>query len=180
MFQAPPGPMRMSTLSIGMLQRLDFSIEGLQALLVVNNDEAGEEFHRILNGLGEFLGVKIIQCFDADDVSLRPLKNEPPHILIGTVRPIFQIITENLADNSHLRMFVTDDGEQIVAEHVEEQALIDSYWNWLPSDIQIINLLTTMTVDLIGMASRTMKLPMTLSTDADNGDGEVGGAEVVL
>jgi len=180
LLQAPQGPPRMSCLSIGMLQRLDFTIQGLQGLIVVNNDEAGEEFYRILGALGKFMNVKLHLCKDDDDVSLTPLKNDPPHILIGTVKPIFQIITQNLADNTYLRFFVTDDGERVVAEHVMEQALIDSYWNFLPAEIQIVNLLTTMTVDAIGMASRTMKLPMTISAGDQEQESEDDEDEVVL
>ena len=62
-----------------------------------------------------------------------------------------------------------------------EQALIDSYWNFLPAEIQIVNLLTTMTVDAIGMASRTMKLPMTISAgDQEDDDDSDDDDQVVL
>lgn len=170
--QAPAGTARMSTLCIAIIQRLDMTIGGTQALIVTNTLENAKAFHATIVTLSQGAHVDAYICISDgnDDIQLR---RTPPHIIIGTAGSIRDAITREELDKNNLRLYCLDDAEQLLT-YQDGKALFGptlfSIHEWLPKEIQVIAASSAIADDPVETINGIMTRPIAIAVP-DEGDG---------
>jgi len=163
---APPGIHRMTTLCIGVLQRVDMSVRGAQAILLANNDVAAREFRRIVDAL----------C-PVDVNESTETKLSPTHVLIGTDGPIRDMISKQAVNSDNIKIYCVDDGEKVFSRRPGQNEplnpALQTLHSWLPNDVQIVVALSTMTDDVVEVTRQIMSHPMTIAVHDEEAQEEV-------
>jgi len=100
----------MTTLCIGVLQRVDISVSGLQAVILANTDADAQEFRGIIDVL----------CRGDPNVSQDPtVRLRPTHVLVATQELIHNMIIQQTANSDDVKIYIeprTSIDSRLVAE----------------------------------------------------------------
>ena len=163
----------MTTLCIGILQRVDVSVRETQAVILTNSDGDARIFRSIITDL----------CHgDTGVCEAATIKLSPLPILVDTIGPIHDMIIHQTASSDHMAIYCVDDGERVFSRHSSGHmnnaplgSALQSIHNWLPKDIQTVVALSTITDDVVEATTQIMSHPMTIAVhdeDAYDDDEE--------
>jgi len=165
---APPNIHRMTTLCIGVLQRVDISVSGLQAVILANTDADAQEFRGIIDVL----------CRGDPNVSQdTTVRLRPTHVLVGTEELIHNMIIQQTANSDDVKIYCVDDGEKVFSRHSNDIPLspaLQSIHGWLPKDVQVVVALSTISDDVVDVTMQVMSHgPMTIAVHEEEHDDDV-------
>jgi len=173
--QAPAGIARMTTLCIGIIQRLDMTVNGIQAMILTNDPETAKTFHKAISTLGQDMHVDVCICI-GDTKEKIQIKHSPPHILVGTVASAQAAITRGGLDISTLKVYCLDDGEQLLTCYSGKEAsfgtTLDAIHEWLPKESQVVVASSAIADGTVEMLKEIMNHSITIAVpeEADTGD----------
>jgi translation initiation factor 4A len=155
----------MTTLCIAIIQRLDTTINGTQAVILTNTPENAKIFHGTIVTLGQETNVDAYICIgdSNDDIQLRQI---PPRIIIGTVGSIHGVITRVELDKNDLRLYCLDDAEQLLTYHDGKASFgptLDSIHEWLPKETQVIAASSAIADDTVETIKGIMTRPVAIA-----------------
>jgi superfamily II DNA/RNA helicase len=152
----------MTTLCIGILQRVDISNKRTQALILVNTNSDAQQFRQIINDL----------CHGDTDVNANTTTTlRPTTILINTVNVVHDMIVHQTINSEDVKICCFDDGEKVFNRQsqssghmsgVQLSPALQSIHNWLPGDVQMVVTLSTITGDVMEVTAQVMSHPMTI------------------
>ncbi|KAG8894776.1 translation initiation factor eIF4A [Tulasnella sp. 417] len=122
------------TLSIPILQKLDTSIKGTQALILVPTRELAQEIQKIVIALGDYLQVDCHACIGGTNVR------------------------EDFKRTDHIKIFCLDEADEMLAPGFRKQ--IDDIFQRLPQETQVVLLSATMPDDILEATKRLMRDPV--------------------
>ena len=167
----------MTTLAIGILQRLDPSTPGLKALIVTPTADVGEMFHKTITIFGRYMKFDIDSCLGEesmiDDISR--ISTKQPHILIASVEGAVTLIQNNAICNTSLALYCAFDGNKLFPSIQEEGSARDPRMmvirNFLLENTQKLIVFTRITKRAAELMSEIMHCPITLIVPDESGDG---------
>lgn len=170
--QAPPSIARMTTFCIAIIQRLDMTINGTQALILTSSPENVKAFHETIVALGQKADVNAYICGDNNDEI--QLSQTPPHIIIGTVESIQGAITRGKLGKNDLRLYCLDDAQQLLTYRDGKASFgspLDSIYKWLPKDIQVIVASSAIADDTVEMIKEIMTRSIAIAVPEEENFG---------
>lgn len=166
--QAPANDALVTTLVIGILQRLDPSTPGLKALIVTPTADIARMFHKTITTFGRYMKFDIDSCLGAesmhDDISRISAKQ--PHILIASVEGAVLLIQNHAICNTSLALYCAFDGNELFPSIQEEGSPRDPRMmvirNFMLENTQKIIVLTRITKRAAELMSEILHCPITL------------------
>ncbi|KAL8522569.1 hypothetical protein ACS0TY_012646 [Phlomoides rotata] len=147
------GPEKTVIFCVGILQQLDYSLRQCQALVLAPKREVALQIVKILEGLGEDLGVKV--C-----VSIGPIGSNKPagvHVAVGTPGRIFDLVRRQLRRDC-IKMVVLDEADEILERGFKEQ--IHDMFQSMTTRVQVGIFSATVPADLLEIARKFMNKPV--------------------
>lgn len=167
----------MTTLTIGILQRLDPSTPGLKALIVTPTADVAREFHETFKTFGRYMTFEIDSCLgeEAMDDDISRINHKEPHILIASVDGAVALIQNHAIHNTSLALYCSFDGNKLFTSLQEEDAPRDPRMmvirHFLQENTQKLMVLTRITKRVADLMSEILHLPITLIVpDESNGE----------
>lgn len=173
--QAPPTEDRLPAVSIGILQRVDASVHGLQALILAHNDVA-RALHTTFKSLSRYMNLRI-DIFDDESCSeeIETIRSWPAPILIATVEGALTLIQCGALNNSSLRVYWSYDGNKLFPQLHDDKVLRDpgmmAIRHWLPEDVQRVILFSKFTKSAATLTREIMLDPIVILSP-DEGEHE--------
>lgn len=182
--QALPGEPRMTTLCIGILQRVDTSQPEMQALILTHTSESARKFSEVIGALGKVMKVNTFLCVaETNDPEITEnCLDHPAHIFIGTVGPTLDVIHRKQLNNSLMQVYCIDNGDKLFptfppTETEGEDAPWDSHimeiHDWLPEKTQTVFALCNITSGTTEVVGRIMHDPITVVVQVDESHTEI-------
>lgn len=158
--QAQSGTGKTATFSIGLLQKVDPEIKGIQALVLSPTRELAEQSCSVASDLGRYLGINSVSCFGGIPmpVQIDLLRNPSTKIVVGTPGRVLDMIERKFLPTDSIRTFVLDEADVMLSIGFKEQ--IYSIFKCMNKEVQVVLLSATIPHELMKITEQFMRSPI--------------------
>lgn len=164
--QAQSGTGKTATFSVGVLQRIDTTVNEVQALILAPTRELAQQSQRVVNHLGDYLGVKCHACVggtlvESDVQSLQ----SGAHVIVGTPGRVYDLMKRKALNPEHIKIFVIDEADEILSSDFKDQ--IYEIFKYLPQTAQVGLFSATMDKEALDITREFMNNPIRILVQAE-------------
>lgn len=164
--QAQSGTGKTATFSISILQKLDMSIKGTQALILAPTRELAQQIQKVVIALGDYMNIECHACVGGTNVREDMDKlRQGVHIVVGTPGRVFDMIGRGALNPNTIKIFCLDEADEMLSRGFTEQ--IYQVFQLLPSDTQVVLLSATMPADVLEVTKKFMRDPIRILVKRD-------------
>lgn len=133
--RAESGLGKTMTCIIGILERIDTSINQCQAIVLVPDVVFAIDISTVILQIGHYLGVKTHGCAGGNFVEkdIRMIE-KGCHVVVGTPERVFDMVSRNYLNMSHLKILVFELADEILIRGFKNK--IQDIFQYLPASIQ--------------------------------------------
>jgi len=166
--QAQSGTGKTGSFSISALQRVDFSSNDCQVLIIAPTRELVLQIFSVIINIGTFIdNLKVKTLIGGTSVSddINELKNKPPQIVIGTPGRIFDMIKRRKLNIYTVKLFMLDEADEMLSAGFKDQ--IHTIFQYFNESIQVAIFSATMPNDIIELSNKFMINPHKITMKAE-------------
>lgn len=164
--QAQSGTGKTATFSIGILQKIDFSIRDCQALVLAPTRELAQQIQKVMLALGDFLKVDCHACIGGTNVKEDMRRLEAGvQVVVGTPGRVFDMINRKALKTDKIKMFVLDEADEMLSRGFKDQ--IYEVFQELPSTCQVVLLSATLPIEVYEVTRKFMRDPIKILVKRD-------------
>lgn len=159
--QAQSGTGKTGTFSISTLQKIDVSVNKLQALIIVPTHELVLQIESVINEIGQFmdgLTVKTLIGGTSINDDIFALKSNTPQVVVGCTGRIYDMIKRRALKTSDIRLCILDEADEMLSRGFSEQ--IYNIFQCLPYNVQIALFSATMPQGIQKITGKFMRNPV--------------------
>lgn len=173
--EAPPSNDRMTTLCIGILQRLDPSLTVPQVVVVVHDHETAHRLNDTLVRLGKFMDLStcLLTSDSIDKDEKLKIKHHPPSIIIITPAALLAAIRGKVIDCVPLAIFCIEDATISFPVVSYTEAADHDNWTvraWLTDDPQRVVFTSVVNEGIKIAMQRDFKDPLSIVVRGEDSD----------
>ena len=161
--QAQSGSGKTGSFSIGILQRIDLSLNKTQALILAPTHELAKQIATVIEALGSHSEKKIYVKTLLGGTSIREdvqnMRENVPHIVVGCVGRVFDMLSKGHIIGQDINMFVLDEADEMLSKGFGEQ-IRDMFQMFFRDNIQVVLFSATMPPDILRLTSQFMRDPI--------------------
>lgn len=154
--QAQSGTGKTGTFSIGVLQKIDTTLNACQAIILSPSRELALQTFNVMNNLNTYLKIKINLCIGGITQNYKELRNNN-HIVVGTPGRINNLIENNIIKTNNLKLVVIDEADEMLS--YEFQSQIRDIIIKVPEKSQICLFSATISKDVLDLTDKFMNNP---------------------
>ncbi|KAF9001735.1 ATP-dependent RNA helicase eIF4A [Cyathus striatus] len=164
--QAQSGTGKTATFSISILQQLDMSIKGTQALILAPTRELAQQIQKVVVALGDYMNIECHACVGGTNVRDDMAKlQEGAHVVVGTPGRVYDMINRRALKTDHIKIFCLDEADEMLSRGFKDQ--IYEVFQLLPQDTQVVLLSATMPADVLEVTKKFMRDPVRILVKRD-------------
>ncbi|KAI5124365.1 hypothetical protein M0805_008969 [Coniferiporia weirii] len=164
--QAQSGTGKTATFSISILQKLDMSIKGTQALILAPTRELAQQIQKVVIALGDYMNIECHACVGGTNVREDMAKlQEGVHVVVGTPGRVFDMINRRALRTDNIKIFCLDEADEMLSRGFKDQ--IYEVFQLLPQDTQVVLLSATMPADVLEVTKKFMRDPIRILVKRD-------------
>jgi len=164
--QAQSGTGKTATFAIGCLQQLDFSLNACQALILAPTRELASQIQKVVDQLGDYLGVRAYACIGGtrvtDDMTIL---REGVHVVVGTPGRVLDLLAREALSSKHIKTFVLDEADEMLSRGFKDQ--IYDVFQALPPTVQVGLFSATMPPEALEITQKFMNNPIHILVQQD-------------
>lgn len=167
--QAQSGTGKTGTFSISAIQNTDISINETQVLIMAPTRELVIQISKVIQGISTFIeGLKVKTLVGGTNVNddINYLKNNTPHIVVGTSGRVFDMIKRRKLDIHTTKLFILDEADEMLSYGFQRQ--IQELFQYFNNNIQVAIFSATMPNEIIRLTDKFMNNPIKLTMQAEN------------
>ncbi|WVZ77289.1 hypothetical protein U9M48_025173 [Paspalum notatum var. saurae] len=154
------------TLCSGVLQRLDCGSAECQALILVPTPNLEQRTKKVIQALGQFLGVKAQTCTEGTIVHAdQQTLSSKDQVVVSTPGCILDMLQRHALCPDHIRMIVLDEADELLTGGPKDQ--ICNIIQHLPTKIQVGLFSATFSNEALETGRRFMDKPVTVIVPRD-------------
>jgi translation initiation factor 4A len=165
--QAQSGSGKTGSFSIGILQRIDLSLNKTQALILAPTHELAKQIAVVIESLGCNLGnekdqklyVKTLLGGTSIREDVQNMRENIPHVVVGCVGRVFDMLSKGHISGQDIDMFVLDEADEMLSKGFGEQ-IRDMFQLFFRDTIQVVLFSATMPTDILKLTSQFMREPI--------------------
>jgi len=162
--QAQSGTGKTATFSISILQKIDFSIKGTQALILAPTRELAQQIQKVVIALGDYMNVECHACVGGTNVRDDMSKlQEGVHVVVGTPGRVYDMINRRALRTDNIKLFCLDEADEMLSRGFKDQ--IYEVFQLLPQDTQVVLLSATMPADVLEVTKNSCATPFVSSSN---------------
>ncbi|XP_049617666.1 eukaryotic initiation factor 4A-I [Syngnathus scovelli] len=158
--QAQSGTGKTATFAISILQQIDVTLKGTQALVLAPTRELAQQIQKVVLSLGDYMGASCHACIGGTNIrnEAQKLQAEAPHIVVGTPGRVFDMLNRRNIAPKTIKMFVLDEADEMLSRGFKDQ--IYEIFRKLNETIQVVLLSATMPADVLEVTKKFMREPI--------------------
>jgi translation initiation factor 4A len=157
--QAQSGTGKTATFTIGVLQQLDYTQSGAQALILAPTRELAQQIQKVVTMLGDYLGVKCHACIGGTRIrSDIQILQGGAQVIVGTPGRVLDMIDRRALKPDTIKAFVLDEADEMLSKGFKDQ--IYNIFQTLPHNVQVGLFSATMDADTLEITRRFMNNPV--------------------
>merc|ERR1712135_185875 len=153
---AQSGTGKTATFVIGALQRIDYSVNACQTLILAPTRELAQQIHKVVLALGDYLNVRCHACIGGTSVrdDIDKLR-DGQHVVVGTPGRVFDMLSKRHLRIDDLLVFVCDEADEMLSRGFKDQ--IYDIFKTLPPNIQVCLFSATMAPEILELTTKFMR-----------------------
>ncbi|KAL0575946.1 translation initiation factor eIF4A [Marasmius crinis-equi] len=178
--QAQSGTEKTATFSISILQQLDMSVKGTQALILAPTRELAQQIQKVVVALGDYMNIECHACVRGTNVRedlaklqegkplvyfLSPYSGVPRPRRRRNPRPCYDMINRRALKSDTIKIFCLDEADEMLARGFKDQ--IYEVFQLLPQDTQVALLPATMPADVFEVTKKFRRDPARIFVKCD-------------
>ena len=164
--QAQSGTGKTATFSIAILQRIDPSIQAVQALILAPTSELAQQIQKVVIALGDYMKINCHACIGGTNVREDMAKlNEGAQVVVGTPGRVYDMINRRAFKTDQLKMFCLDEADEMLSRGFKDQMY--EVFQLLPQDTQCVLLSATMPHEVLEVTKKFMREPIRILVKRD-------------
>jgi translation initiation factor 4A len=164
--QAQSGTGKTATFSISILQKLDMSIKGCQALILAPTRELAQQIQKVVVALGDYMNIECHACIGGTNVREDMAKlQEGVQVVVGTPGRVYDMINRRALRTDNMKIFCMDEADEMLSRGFKDQ--IYEVFQLLPQDTQVVLLSATMPADVLDVTKKFMRDPVRILVKRD-------------
>lgn len=166
--QAQSGTGKTGAFVVGTLQRIDITKKTTQALILAPTQPLALQISNVVSSLSKFMGGLVVKTLVggtsvSDDV--RDLRDNVPHIIVGTAGRVFDMMRRRNFSTNTIRVFVMDEADEMLSRGFKEQ--IYEIFKYFNDDVQIALFSATMPDEILSLTDKFMRNPVKVTMNAE-------------
>jgi translation initiation factor 4A len=159
--QARSGTGKTGSFTIGALQRIDVSKNTTQVLMLAPTHELVKQISVVVSNIGNAMNGLLVKTLVGgtsvmeDSIELR---NNPPHIIVGTPGRVYDMIRRKNINMNSIELFILDEADEMLSKGFKEQ-IYDIFKNF-NNDVQVAIFSATMPEDVLTLTNKFMRDPV--------------------
>ncbi|ODV89519.1 hypothetical protein CANCADRAFT_140291 [Tortispora caseinolytica NRRL Y-17796] len=136
--RAKNGTGKTAAFIIPMLEKIDTSVDSIQALILVPTRELALQTANVCKTLGKHInGLKVMSSFGGTSLKDDIMRlNDPIHVIVATPGRVLDLASRNIADFSKCPFFIMDEADKLLSR--EFTKTIEDLLVFFPKDRQIM------------------------------------------
>ena len=166
--QAPSGTGKTGAFTIGVLQRIDISSKTTQALIMAPTHELVRQISDVVSTIGNMMDGLVVKTLiggtsvmeDASD-----LRRNSPHVIIGSVGRVCDMIRRKHIRTSDIKIFVLDEADEMLSG-----GFLENIYQMFPmfnNNIQVAIFSATLPDEILDLTNRFMRNPVKITLEAE-------------
>lgn len=164
--QAQSGTGKTATFIIGLLQRINPSLNICQGLILAPTRELVDQIHRVALSLSDYMSIRIHKCIGGQSIQddIRHLR-AGVHIIIGTPGRVLDMINRQYLKTKDLSTLIVDEADEMLSVGFKEQMY--DIFDALPDTTQVCMFSATMSRDMTSMSEKILREPVKIRIQND-------------
>lgn len=164
--QAQSGTGKTATFTIGILQKIDFSSNECQALILAPTRELAQQIQKVVLCLGDYLGVRCHSCIGGTRVKDDIAKLQSGvHVVVGTPGRVYDMVCRRVLRSEHIKIFILDEADEMLSRGFKDQ--IYDIFTSLAANVQVGLFSATMPAEALELTERFMNKPIRILVKRD-------------
>lgn len=166
--QAPSGTGKTGAFTVSSLQRLDLTSDTTQVLILAPTHELVKQIHNVVCSIGDVMkGLRVKLLVGGTSVSedSHELRNNVPHVIIGSVGRVSDMIRRRNIQTKNIKLFVLDEADEMLSGGFIDN--IRDMFITFGEDIQTAIFSATLPKEIIELTDRFMKTPTRITMEAE-------------
>ena len=166
--QAPSGTGKTGAFAVGALQRIDISQKKTQAIILAPTHELVRQITSVVKGIGsmmEGLVVKTLVGGTSVSEDAVDLRENVPHIIIGSVGRVNDMIRRRNIKMNDIKMFILDEADEMLSGGFIES--VHFMFQGLNSNVQVAVFSATMPDEMLVLTNKFMRNPVKITVEAE-------------
>ena len=159
--QAKSGSGKTGSFIISALQNLDIKNHSTQALIIAPTRELVKQISTVANnlsGLMDSIKIKTLVGGSSVNEDSNYLKNNYPHIIVGTIGRIYDMVRRKNIDTYTIKLLILDEADEMLSKGFKNQ--IYDLFQFLPENMQVALFSATFSKEIINLTEKFMKDPI--------------------
>jgi len=157
--QAQSGTGKTATFTIGILERIDYSLLECQALILAPTRELAQQIQKVVIAIGDYLNVICHPCIGGTRVRDDIAKLQAGvHVVVGTPGRVYDMLCRHHLRPDSIKMFILDEADEMLSRGFKDQ--IYDIFRTLPSTVQTGLFSATMPPDALDITRKFMNNPV--------------------
>ncbi|KAH6887349.1 DEAD-domain-containing protein [Coprinopsis sp. MPI-PUGE-AT-0042] len=156
-----------TTFCISVLQRVDMSVKGTQALILVPTRELAVNLRMVIGALSNCMNIECYACVGGTNIREDMAKlPEGVHVVVGTPGRVFDMINRRALKTDSIKVFCLDGADDMFSRGFKDQ--IYDVFQLLPQDTQVVLLSATMPAEVLEVTTKFMRDPVRILVKRDD------------
>ncbi len=158
--QAQSGTGKTGAFSVGVLQRIDESTTGTQALILAPTRELAKQTCDVITQLSTHMSVvaKLLIGGTSVDVDREDLARNVPHVVVGTPGRVHDMLQRGYVKSQSIKILAIDEADEMLSQGFKDQ--VYTIFQFLPSDVQVGLFSATVPADLQALSDKFLRDPV--------------------
>jgi len=166
--QAQSGTGKTATFSIGSMSRINLASKTTQVLCLAPTRELTMQIATVYKGISQFLeDIKVVTLVGGESVdnNVRTLKNDTPHVVIGTPGRVYDMIRRHALVTKNIQTFLLDEADEMLSHGFKEQ--VQDIFSRLPQNVQTCIFSATIPRYVFDITNKFMTSPLQIIVKAE-------------
>lgn len=166
--QAQSGTGKTGAFTVGTLQNIDTTDDHTQAIIISPTHELARQNNDVLRNIGSYMKVRHHLLIGGRPLTedKEILKSEkPPHVVVGCPGRIHDMLSRNILDATHVKMFILDEADEMLSNSFKDQ--IYKIFKYLNTNVQVGLFSATMPQDVRDLTTKFMRNPVKIYVDCE-------------
>jgi translation initiation factor 4A len=165
--QAQSGMGKTGCFSIGVLSRIDPTLNKPQALILAPTHELVGQIANVVKKLGSSMNVRVKTLVGGTSIQedIRDLRDKTPHIVVGSTGRVYDMICRKYLSTNDISILVLDEADEMLSHGFKSQ--IYNVFQTLPSEVQVALFTATIPENIFELTNKFMRNPVRITMKAE-------------
>ena len=153
--QSHSGTGKTATFIIGLLQRVDPTINQTQCLIICNTRELADQTYKVFGQLSAYTKITANLCIGGDMQYKYSAEYIKEHVIIGTPGRVSDLLNKDIINSNEIRLIIVDEADDVLSNSFRKQ--IKRIFQKIPKESQVVLVSATIPEEMSELFDNLLK-----------------------